>query len=320
MRWLTSAEASGERLDRYLAGHFGQPRNQVAQWIREGRVLVDDRPAKASLRLTGQVWVECEPLERTFALEMEPEEGALEVLFEDPHLAVLDKPAGIVVHPGAGRERGTLAHRILFRYPETATVGGPGRPGIVHRLDRDTTGALTVARTQEAYAQLSRAFAERSVEKTYLAVVYGRPSPTSGTIEAPIGRHPQKRKEMTVTERGRPAVTHYRALGEAAGLSLLEIGLETGRTHQIRVHLKHLRHPLVGDPVYGEARWKGVARPLQAPLRSFERPALHAWRLALPHPATGERLGCTADPPADLERLWLDLGGDALTGLLDPRR
>ncbi len=313
MRWLTSPDDSGERLDRYLADHYGQARNQIARWIRAGRVLVDGEPAKASLRLAGQEWIDCRPLERDFALRMEPEDGPLDVLFEDEQLAVLDKPAGIVVHPGAGRDRGTLAHRILHRYPESARVGGPGRPGVVHRLDRDTTGALVVARTEAAYVALTRAFAERTVTKTYLAVVYGRPRPPAGTIDAPIGRHPRRRQEMAVSPRGRPAVTHYRTRAEASGLSLLEIGLETGRTHQIRVHLKHRKHPLVGDPVYGEARWKSLPRSVQGVLRGFPRPALHAWRLSLPHPVTGERLDCEAPPPADLEELWAALGGEKVS-------
>ena len=304
MRWLTSPEAAGERIDRYLAVHYGQARNQVAQWIREGRVLIDGRRAKASTRLDGGEWVECEPLERSFADEMEPESGPLEVLLEDVHLALLNKPAGLVVHPGAGRDRGTLAHRLLHRYPETARVGGPGRPGIVHRLDKDTTGVLAVARTTEAYVGLTRAFAERRVSKRYLAIVHGRPEPRAGTVDAPIGRHPTRRREMTVSAGGRPAVSHYRTLAEAEGLALVEVDLETGRTHQIRVHLKQLRHPLVGDPVYGEARWKELPKRRQAAVRDFGRPALHAWRLALAHPITGEELDVAAPPPADLEGLW----------------
>lgn len=316
MRWLTSAEDSGERVDRYLADHYDQARNQVAAWIREGRVLVDGRVAKASLRLAGAEWIECEPLERSFALEMEPEEGPLDVLFEDDQIAILNKPAGMVVHPGAGRGRGTLAHRILHRYPETARVGGPGRPGIVHRLDRDTTGVLAVARTSEAYAELSRAFAERRVSKTYLAVVYGSLRPPAGTIDAAVGRHPRRRREMSVSARGRPAITHYRTRAESAGLSLLEIDLETGRTHQIRVHLKHRKHPLVGDPIYGEARWKGLPRSLHRALRGFARPALHAWRLSLPHPVSGSRVDCSAPPAGDLEELWIAVAGDGLESAL----
>ncbi len=317
MRWLTSSADSGERLDKYLASHFHEARNQTAQWVRAEQVRVSGRlVTKPSLRLEGGEWIECEPPERDTATEMAPEEGALAVLFEDEHLAIVDKPAGIVVHPGAGRETGTLAHRLLHRYPEIGSLGGPGRPGIVHRLDRDTTGCLAVARSPEAYAGLSRAFAERRVTKLYLAVLYGTFDPTNGTIAEPIGRHPQRRKEMTVTPRGRPAVTHYRVLASADGSSVAEIGLETGRTHQIRVHFKHVRRPLIGDPVYGEARWKEAPRHLRRLLREFARPALHAWRLEVPHPVRERPVAVEAPVPEDLETLWNELAGRSLAGLL----
>ncbi len=303
------AAADGERLDVFLAGHTGEPRNRVQQWIRAGRVTLDGRPSKPSHRLAGGERLEWEPPEEPFEERLAPEAGELRVLYEDAAVAVLDKPAGIAVHPGAGRATGTLAHRILARYPETAGVGGPGRPGIVHRLDKDTTGVMVVARTAAAYRALGADFAGRRVEKTYLALVYGRPEPPRGRIEEPIGRHPQRRKEMTVRTRGRPARTDYRVLGETAGISALEVGLGTGRTHQIRVHLKARGHPLVGDPTYGEARWRGLPAAVRPALRGFGRPALHAWRLAFAHPARGERVSFEAPPPDDLRRLWAALGG-----------
>jgi 23S rRNA pseudouridine1911/1915/1917 synthase len=233
-------------------------------------------------------------------------------LHEDAALVVIDKPPGLAVHPGAGRATGTLAHHLLDRYPEMAGVGGPGRPGIVHRLDQGTSGALVVARTPAAYARLSRAFAAREVEKRYLGIAYGAPEPPAGTIAAPIGRHPQRRQEMAVRPGGRPARTGYRTLAAGAGIALLEMDLATGRTHQIRVHLKSIGHPLVGDPLYGEARWKGLPRPVQAALRDFPRPALHAWRLAFTHPATGEPLAFEAPVPEDLRELWEKVTGEAL--------
>ncbi len=168
-----------------------------------------------------------------------------------------------------------------------------------------------IARTAAAYRVLSRAFAERAVAKTYLAIVYGTPEPPSGLIDAPIGRHPQRRQEMTVRPGGRPSRTRYRTLAAANGIALLELGLETGRTHQIRVHLKSLNRPLVGDPVYGEARWKALPRNRQAPLRTFARPALHAWRLRFRHPTTGEEIACEAPVPADLRALWEGVAGGA---------
>jgi 23S rRNA pseudouridine1911/1915/1917 synthase len=205
-----------------------------------------------------------------------------------------------------------LANRLLGRYPEIAAVGGPGRPGIVHRLDLDTTGVMVVARTQEAYLRLSEAFAERRTDKSYLAVAYGAPRPQAGRIDRPLGRHPTDRKRMAVRPRGRPAVTDYRTLDVDRGLSLLALTLITGRTHQIRVHLKAAGHPLVGDPVYGEARWREQPPARQAVLKRFPRPALHAWRLELDHPATGERIALTAPPPEDLCRLWHELAGREL--------
>jgi 23S rRNA pseudouridine1911/1915/1917 synthase len=310
--WTVDPAAAGERLDRALAGYLNEPRNQVQRWIREDRVRIGDLPAKASAVLTEGDIVTVRLPERGVDNRIDPEPGALAVLYEDAQLVVIDKPAGLTVHPGAGRSTGTLVHRLLARYPELAGVGGPGRPGIVHRLDRETTGALVVTRTAEAYRALSAAFAERRIDKRYLAVVHGAP-PAEGTIEAAIGRHPQRRKEMMVrpaSQRGaRPSITHYRTLGTAGGASLLEIDLLTGRTHQIRVHCKHAGYPLVGDPVYGEARWKSAPPAARARLRDFPRPALHAWSLAFEHPAEGRPVRLLAPMPADLRALWEGLGG-----------
>jgi 23S rRNA pseudouridine1911/1915/1917 synthase len=301
--WTVEPDAAGERLDRHVAARLAAPRNQVQHWIAGGLVRVNGATAKPSAALAAGDRVECAPPERKEERVL-PEPGDLRVLYEDAEIVVLDKPAGLIVHPGAGRSTGTLAHHLLDRYPEMAGVGGPGRPGIVHRLDQGTSGVLVVARTPAAYQRLSRAFASREVHKLYLAIAYGAPSPAAGTIDAPIGRHPQERKEMAVRPGGRPARTHYRTLAAAAGISLLELDLATGRTHQIRVHLKHLGHPLAGDPVYGEARWKGLPRAQQAALRDFPRPALHAWKLAFHHPATDEPLAFEAPVPPDLEDLW----------------
>jgi 23S rRNA pseudouridine1911/1915/1917 synthase len=308
--WTVEPGAAGERLDRHVAARLDAPRNQVQRWIAEGLVHVNGREVKSSAAVAAGDLVECSPPEPKEERVL-PERGDLPVLYEDADLVVIDKPAGLAVHPGAGRATGTLAHRLLDRYPEMAGVGGPGRPGIVHRLDQGTSGALVVARTPASYARLARAFAVREVEKLYLGIVYGTPSPPAGTIAAPIGRHPQRRKEMTVRSGGRPARTDYRMLAAQAGISLLEMDLATGRTHQIRVHLKHLGHPLVGDPVYGEARWKGLPRPVQAPLRDFPRPALHAWRLAFRHPGTGEPLAFEAPVPEDFKTLWSKVTGEA---------
>jgi 23S rRNA pseudouridine1911/1915/1917 synthase len=322
-----AAESAGarqprERLDRHVAAAYGLPRNQVQQWIRAGRVRLNGRPAKAAEMVAAGDRIDCEP-PAPRPETMVPEPGELAVLYEDAGMVVLDKPAGLAVHPGAGRATGTLAHQLLARYPEMAGVGGPGRPGIVHRLDQGTSGVMVAARTAAAYQRLSRAFASRAVAKRYLAIVYGTPRPAAGVVDAPIGRHRERRKEMTVRADGRPARTAYRTLAARCGIALLELDLATGRTHQIRVHLKSLGHPLAGDPVYGEARWRGLPRPAQAPLRDFPRPALHAWRLALPAPPEGGAGGAAglgwlrfeAPVPQDLEQLWQAVTGGRLPPL-----
>ncbi len=316
--WTVEAAAAGERLDRHVAGRLEAPRNQVQRWISEGFVRVNGRQAKPSAALAAGDRIACNPPAAKEERVL-PEPGDLRLLHEDADLVVIDKQAGLAVHPGAGRATGTLAHHLLDRYPEMAGVGGPGRPGIVHRLDQGTSGVLVVARTPAAYTLLSRAFATREVEKIYLGIVYGTPSPPAGTISAPIGRHPQRRQEMAVRPGGRPARTGYRTLAAAAGISILQMDLATGRTHQIRVHLKSLGHPLVGDPVYGEARWKGLPRSVQAALRDFPRPALHAWRLAFRHPGTGEPVAFEAAVPADLKALWKEVTGEELPVLRRPR-
>jgi 23S rRNA pseudouridine1911/1915/1917 synthase len=308
LAWTVDPAAAGERLDRHVAARLELPRNQIQGWIAAGRVHLNGAAAKPSAAVAAGDRVECAPPERREE-RVVPERGELSVLYEDAEIAVLDKPAGLTIHPGAGRPDGTLVHRLLDRYPEIAGVGGPGRPGIVHRLDQGTSGVLVVARTAAAYARLSRAFAEREVSKRYLAVAYGTLLPETGTISAAIGRHPERRQEMAIRNAGRPAITGYRTLAAAAGISLLELDLATGRTHQIRVHLKHVGHPLVGDPTYGEARWKGLPRAVQAPLKEFPRPALHAWRLAFRHPATGEPAAFAAPVPADLQALWEGVTG-----------
>jgi len=309
-RWKSSAAAAGKRLDAYLARIYSKPRNQVLKWILDSRVEVDGAVAKPAHKLRGGEWITCRPVLPTQAGILAAESGPLDVLFEDEHIVVVDKPSNLIVHPGAGRETGTLAHRLLHRFPEMDSVGGPGRPGIVHRLDRGTSGVMVVARQPEAYEKLSRAFAKRAVEKTYLAVVYGPLALKAGSVDSPIGRHPNRRKEMHVAANGRPAETAYQVVEATAdGLTLVEVRPKTGRTHQIRVHLKHLGHPIVGDPVYGEARWKGLRRPLQGPLKRFPRPALHAWRLAFAHPLTGERSEFEAHVGKDIAELWRELGG-----------
>lgn len=311
--WKAGAEEGGSRLDRCVAAHLDLPRNRVQRWIREGRVRLNGAASKPSAPVAAGDRLEVEIPERRDD-RLHPEPGEVDVLYEDTALVVVNKRPGITVHPGAGRSSGTLVHHLLARYPEIAGVGGPGRPGIVHRLDKGTSGVLVVARTPEAYRRLSRDFAARRVAKRYLAVVYGDPGP-AGRVELPIGRHPTRRKEMAVRRGGRPASTSYRTLACAAGLALLEVDLGTGRTHQIRVHLKSLGHPLIGDPTYGEARWKGLPKRVQPRLRDFPRPALHAWRLAFSHPDDGRRVAFEAPVPEDIAELWVGVTGQPMPDL-----
>ena len=300
-----SAAAAGERIDRYLARVLDLSRSQVQKLLRDGRVTMNGTPLKASYLLRGEERLDLRiPPPRPTTLT--PEAGPLRLLHQDRHLLVVDKPAGLIVHPGSGVRSGTLVNRLLHHYPEIAGVGSTERPGIIHRLDKGTSGALAVARTDTAYRRLSRAFAERKIGKLYLAVVYGRPEAATGTIELPIGRHPAVRTRMAIVPEsrgGRPARTRYRVLASGPGVSLLSIELLTGRTHQIRVHCKAVGRPLVGDPTYGENRWRGLAPTLRRPLREYPRPALHAWKLTLPALPGTAPTSCTAPVPPDLREL-----------------
>lgn len=299
------ASAAGERVDVYLARVLDQPRNRVQRLLRRGLVTAGGSPLKPSYVLRGgeEIAYRLPPPPSTQPLA---EPGPVSVIHEDEDLLIVDKPAGLIVHPGSGVPGGTLVNRLLHHRPGIAGVGSAPRPGIVHRLDAGTSGVLAVACSDAAYRRLSRAFADREVDKVYLAVVYGRPEPSSGRIELPIGRDPAVRTRMTVvsTSRGgRPAVSRYRLLAEASGLSLLELRILTGRTHQIRVHCKAIGHPLVGDPTYGESRWRHLEPALRRPPREFPRPALHAWRLTLPGLAGAPPRTFTAEVPEDFRTL-----------------
>lgn len=306
-RWTVEERQAGDRLDRLLARRFQVARNQVQGWIRQSLVEVDGKPRSASYRVAENQEIACSPQAKDTAADLEPEDDRVSLLHLDDDLIVVDKPAGLAVHPGAGRPAGTLVNRLLAMHPELGTVGGRDRPGIVHRLDIDTTGVLVVARTEAAYQKLSQAFAERRVRKTYLGTVFGRPAPAAGTIDLPLGRHPKRRKEITVRPDGRAALTGYRTLDSGDGVALLELDLETGRTHQIRAHLKALGHPLVGDATYAGNRWRGAPKPLQRLLAEFPRPALHATEVRLEHPATHAEMVFTSPAPDDLVDLWARL-------------
>ena len=314
---VAAPEARGQRLDRFLADAIGTlSRSRVKSLIEQGLAHRDGQPLR-------------EPAEAvragaTYQLELPPPQPAtpqpqaipFTILYEDADLIVLDKPAGLVVHPAPGNEDGTLVNALLAHCGGQFTgIGDERRPGIVHRLDKDTSGIMVVAKTQQANTALTAAFAARDLDRAYLALVWGLPNPTEGDIEGAIGRDRRNRKRMAVVPRGgKPALTHYRTQRSwQTAVALLECRLATGRTHQIRVHLATKGHPVVGDPLYLR-RIPTAARPLPDPLRclllDFPRQALHAARLGFAHPRTGQSLSFTTEPPPDLRRLIAALDGD----------
>jgi 23S rRNA pseudouridine1911/1915/1917 synthase len=302
-------ECRGRRLDQALAVMLPDvTRAQLQAWIAEGRVRLDGRAPRKRDKVQGGERVEIDvPPPPTSALS--PEAVALDIVYEDEALLVLNKPPGLVVHPGAGNPAGTLANALLHHAPRVAELP---RAGIVHRLDKDTSGLMVVAKTERARQRLIRALAAREVKRDYVAIVQGVMI-AGGTVEAPIGRHPVERTRMAVTARGKAALTRYRVLRKYRAHTLVQASLESGRTHQIRVHMAHLRFPIVGDPVYGgRARMPPDATPeLAQALRAFRRQALHAAKLALVHPETGAAMRWAASVPPDMAALMQALAADA---------
>ncbi len=291
-------EYAGQRLDRALARLFPEySRSRLKAWLLDGALVVDgDSPRPRDPVIGGEtVTLKVQP---EIAVEAAPEPMRLDVVHEDASLLVINKPAGLVVHPGAGNLTGTLLNGLLHHAPELEELP---RAGIVHRLDKDTSGLLLVARSLPAHTALTRMLADREISRHYLAVCAGVLT-GGGTIDEPIGRHRTDRTRMCVRDDGRPAITHYTVVERFAAHTLIDVRLETGRTHQIRVHFAYRRHALVGDPVYGGrlALPKGASDALTAALRGFRRQALHATRLGFAHPETGEALSFEAEPPADL--------------------
>ena len=314
---------AGERLDLVLLRHLNDlpeaSRTKIQEWIRSGLVRVNGRePGKPSEKVKAGEDITIElPVPSPARPELVAQDIPLSILFEDSEILVLNKPPGLVVHPAVGHRDGTLVNALLHRSKEWA--GPADRPGLVHRLDKDTSGVLVVAKTERAMAVLGRAMKERFLEKEYLAVVYGKAPLRKGRIDLKIRRDPANRKRMAVSKsEGRDSSTLYEILSESSGslsgLTLLKCRLVTGRTHQIRVHLKALHLPIVGDPTYGSPRWKGIVdETLRELCRTFPRQALHAWRLTLTHPSTGERLTFTAPVPGDVKAL-LEAAGLAPPG------
>jgi 23S rRNA pseudouridine1911/1915/1917 synthase len=300
---------AGQRLDAALASMFPDySRSRLQQWIREGQVLVDGAVVKPKTRLAGD-----ETLELNIRLDKQPEQVTpqaipLEIIFADEDIIVLNKPAGLVVHPAAGHADGTLVNALLHFDNGLARIP---RAGIVHRLDKDTTGLMVVARNLRAHKHLVEELQQRSVRREYQAVVHGVVT-AGGTVDAPIGRHMRDRVRMCVRDDGKPATTHYRVIQRYREHTHLHLKLESGRTHQIRVHMQYIRHPIVGDPVYGGRQRipAGADRETITQLRSFKRQALHACRLSLIHPQTGKQLTWRAPLPEDMLQLLATLQQD----------
>jgi 23S rRNA pseudouridine1911/1915/1917 synthase len=298
--FTVSPAQAGQRLDVFLSAVSGLSRARVQRLILDGHVLVGGGPQKSRHRVTPgeRIQLRVPPVA---PLRLIPEAIPLDILHEDDDLIVLNKPPGMVVHPGAGRSSGTLVHALLAHCGRLPGIGGVERPGIVHRLDRDTSGVLVVAKTDAAHQSLARQFKIRVVKKRYLALVHGEVRQDSGRIEAAIGRHQHDRKRMGVLVRGgREARTAYHVVRRLPGMTVLALDLETGRTHQIRVHLAHIGHPVMGDQTYGGRRER---RRTAAETPRAERQMLHAWRLGFQHPATGRWVEFVAPIPEDFLRL-----------------
>lgn len=309
-------EYAGMRLDQAAAQLFGDySRERLKDWIKDGRLTVDGKPGKPRDKVAGG---EALALDAELAVETpaQPQDIPLIIVYEDEALLVVDKPAGLVVHPGAGNPDGTLMNALLHHWPDLNLLP---RAGIVHRIDKDTSGLLVVAKTLPAHTDLTGQLADKTVYREYEAIVSGVMT-GGGTVDAPIDRHPTDRTRMAVVrrrheddDRGREAVTHYRVLARFRGHTHVKVQLETGRTHQIRVHMSHIGHPLVGDPVYGGRMRlpKGGSQAMIQAVQHFPRQALHARRLGLAHPVTGEAMSWESPLPADMLELLAILAEDA---------
>ncbi len=296
-------DCAGMRLDQALARLLPDwSRSRLQTWIREKRIRVDSEKATPKQKLWGGEKIQVEPSHHPIETAYAAEAIALDIIYEDDVLMVINKPAGLVVHPGSGNWRGTLLNALLHHAAQLSAVP---RAGIVHRLDKETSGLLVVAKTLEAQTSLVRQLQKHTVKREYLALVLGHVS-VEGWIDAPLGRHPVQRTKMAVTVNGKEARTHYRVVEKFDGCTLLQCSLETGRTHQIRVHMHSIGHPLAGDPVYG-GKPKKMSRETGTLIAGFPRQALHAQRLELSHPQHGKRMMWEAALPEDMSRLLLTL-------------
>ena len=300
-QYMVGQDEQGLRLDVYLSRRDPTlSRSQARRLIDDGDALVDGKAVRASHRLrTGEKVSLRKP--PPVPSEIVPEEIPLDIRFEDDAILVVDKPAGMVVHPAAGNFRGTLVNALQFHCRSLSGIGGVMRPGIVHRLDKGTSGLMVIAKSDEAHRHLSEQFKRRLVSKHYTALVHGNVRQDEGVVDAPVGRHPVERKKMsTASRRGKAALTRWRVLERFGAFTLLAAKIETGRTHQIRVHLSALGHPVVGDSVYGGSKRLVESPALRAVLKKLSRQALHAGRLSFAHPVTGKEMTFESSPPEDM--------------------
>jgi 23S rRNA pseudouridine1911/1915/1917 synthase len=329
--WKWQAADGVGRLDRALTDAIGQSqgtwegeprevsRSMIQRLIEQGHVLADGAPVRANAKLPPGTPIEIRfpPPEPT---ELIPEDRELDVLFEDEHLLVLNKPPGLTVHPSSTQKLGTLVHALLHHVKDLSGIGGELRPGIVHRIDKNTSGALVITKTDQAHRKLVEVFSRHDIDRIYWALCYGSPATKEGKITGNIGRNPNERKKMTILEKGgREAITHYKRVeeygtsGKKPFASLLEVKLETGRTHQVRVHLTSIGHSILGDPAYGtpslnQPKWKALPEDIKDAITALPGQALHARVLGFIHPITGKALRFEAEPPAQFQALALALG------------
>ena len=300
----------GERLDAFLARRIpGASRSQIQKAITEGDAAVNDRPSKPAYRLRegDEIAIDLLPPE---PLDASPEPIDLDIKYEDDDLAVINKPAGMVVHPGAGVRSGTLANALVHHFNQLSRTGGGSRPGIVHRLDAGTSGLIVVARNETAHNNLAEQFMSRTVSKSYKALVYGLLREDEGRLDGPIGRDPRNRVKMAVRaeRQGRPALTFFRVVDRFNDFTLLDVNIKTGRTHQIRVHLSHAKHPVVADATYGNGRENSIRdAQVKSMVLALGRPFLHAAQLGFLHPTTGEQLNFEAELPDELKKFLAEL-------------
>jgi len=303
---LVTAKSARRRLDQFLSEtNLKLSRSQAKNLIQKHLIFLNQKPAKPSTHVKTDDIISG-TLPQPEPLSLEPEPLPITALYEDPSIIVVDKPPGMVVHPAYGNPSGTLVNALLYHCRDLAGINGVLRPGIVHRLDKGTSGVMVVAKDDEAYHHLAKQFKNRTVKKVYWAIVYGKVSRDEGLIDSDIGRHPSERKRMsTRTRRGRPAITRWRKVEEFESATLLEIFPQTGRTHQIRVHLSAIGHPILGDPLYGRKGRPGAIHDpvLRECVKRLNRQGLHAQRLEFTHPRTGERIQFVSPAPRDMEEV-----------------